>query len=639
MLSTLRQAYRNVTLSSHLAYIREPSLLLVRGLSTTDDSSEDSPAQGTPDAVGSSPGSALEDSQSKPATESQETPTTDTREASSGSFPSGSSQGKGDPLENLQDPLRRLEWGDFLNFWSAAHHMYIQHDRDIIAEARRRQDRDGTHKLYAPDGSVEAAYDDTSRPLYDTRVWLHMYEGPGGQLTPSFCRRTGGAQYMYDFTGFAEWRVEQNALLSDDAKCLMYRLWAADRTVWPEETLASVFKIRVQRALAIVKIKEREFQHAEQQTENLNRLQRLLELQPHPTVDTLRKPDTLHTPKHLTAWFDQWLQVYELLPYMIHPKSAEEAAAATASGTDDGVEEAEDDGDADGGAEEEGAAEEAGEKTEGAEGREGEKGGLDAAEEDADANDRRVKLTPAQVKEVMQLHNELAAAANTEARQIATHADLWRTVYARGTAEKYIPFLQTMPNFQELPAAAAAAAEGNEYDAAVAEATRLMDASEIAEFKRNLSWALQETGQSIQREPRKRGERGNTLPRKPEAGWPILVTPLHAAGRRGTSFVARPDGSRRELSDDEALYLKHFKREPKIFSRPRSHAPYTNETLHMFTQNKPNPRHDLYNPPYRGSPKPRHTDPRPDNRTSRQQRMAANRRRRELDKRLALMRM
>lgn len=133
-----------------------------------------------------------------------------------------------------------------------------------VAEAAaccRRAERDGTHKLYAPDGSIEAAYDDTSRPLYDTRVWLHMFEGPGGQLLPSFCRRTGAAQYMYDFTGFSEWRVEQNALLGDDAKCLMYKLWAADREVWPEEALAEVFKIRVQRALAIVKIKEREFQH------------------------------------------------------------------------------------------------------------------------------------------------------------------------------------------------------------------------------------------------------------------------------------------------------------------------------------------------------------------------------------------
>jgi hypothetical protein len=62
--------------------------------------------------------------------------------------------------------------------------------------------------------------------------------------------------------GFTEWRVEQNALLSDEAKCLMYRLWAPGRGTgaWTDEALAHAFKIRVQRALAIVKIKELEFQ-------------------------------------------------------------------------------------------------------------------------------------------------------------------------------------------------------------------------------------------------------------------------------------------------------------------------------------------------------------------------------------------
>lgn len=40
--------------------------------------------------------------------------------------------------------------------------------------------------------------------------------------------------------------------------------------------------------------------------------------------------------------------------------------------------------------------------------------------------------------------------------------------------------------------------------------------------------------------------------------------------------------------------------QPKIFSRPRLHAPYTDKTLHMFTMRKPNSKHDLYNPPYQG---------------------------------------
>lgn len=124
---------------------------------------------------------------------------------------------------------------------------------------------------------------------------------------------------------------------------------------------------------------------AEEQTENLNALQRLLQLAPHPTVDNLRKPDTLHTTKHLTAWFDQWLQVYEMLPSMIHPKSVEEATAAAAAEAEgaDGEEEEAADADAAGDGEEaeEGAKEEEGEP-------------------DIDPNDRRVFLKPAQVKEV-----------------------------------------------------------------------------------------------------------------------------------------------------------------------------------------------------------------------------------------------
>jgi hypothetical protein len=41
--------------------------------------------------------------------------------------------------------------------------------------------------------------------------------------------------------------------------------------------------------------------------------------------------------------------------------------------------------------------------------------------------------------------------------------------------------------------------------------------------------------------------------------------------------------------------------QPKIFSRPRRHAPFTADSLHMFTQKKPNAKHDLYNPPYEGT--------------------------------------
>jgi hypothetical protein len=54
---------------------------------------------------------------------------------------------------------------------------------------------------------------------------------------------------------------------------------------------------------------------------------------------------------------------------------------------------------------------------------------------------------------------------------------------------------------------------------------------------------------------------GYTLPKKPEGGWPLLVTPLLGDGKRGEPFVALPDASRRELNEDEKLYLDYFKKE------------------------------------------------------------------------------
>jgi hypothetical protein len=113
-------------------------------------------------------------------------------------------------------------------------------------------------RAISSDGTVQYAVDATENPLADTCVWLHMYEGPDG-LEYSFDERTGAAHYMYDHTGFQEWRVERNSLLSDDAKCLMFRLWNEDEEMWSDVNLAKLFRIRVQRAIAILKIKQDEF--------------------------------------------------------------------------------------------------------------------------------------------------------------------------------------------------------------------------------------------------------------------------------------------------------------------------------------------------------------------------------------------
>ena len=68
-------------------------------------------------------------------------------------------------------------------------------------------------------------------------------------------------------------------------------------------------------------------------------------------------------------------------------------------------------------------------------------------------------------------------------------------------------------------------------------------------------------GESIQRQPRQRGTASSTVPKKPDSGWSLLVTPLKAGLRKGPPFVAEPGGHKRDLTADEQLYLKHFKKQ------------------------------------------------------------------------------
>lgn len=92
----------------------------------------------------------------------------------------------------------------------------------------------------------------------------------------------------------------------------------------------------------------------------------------------------------------------------------------------------------------------------------------------------------------------------------------------------------------------------------------------------------------------------------------------------GRWYVVGAVGSFR-VEIDELFHVQ-----PRIFSRPRRHAPFTNDTLHMFTRRKPNHRHDIYNPPYEGSPKPKTPTSGPDRREQRKARMAAMRKRKDL---------
>ncbi|KAL4427598.1 hypothetical protein ABPG75_001687 [Micractinium tetrahymenae] len=81
----------------------------------------------------------------------------------------------------------------------------------------------------------------------------------------------------------------------------------------------------------------------------------------------------------------------------------------------------------------------------------------------------------------------------------------------------------------------------------------------LAEFRRSLQLNMGKTGTTLQRESRRVHP-----PKKPEAGWSLLVTPLGKAARATgrQAYVAQPDGTQRELTADEQLNLERQQPRP-----------------------------------------------------------------------------
>jgi hypothetical protein len=132
-----------------------------------------------------------------------------------------------------------------------------------------------------------------------------------------------------------------------------------------------------------------------------------------------------------------------------------------------------------------------------------------------------------------------------------------------GTGERYTAALPTEPSFEvvhdELPAervppaavAADVAAESDRREAAL-----------LREFAANLRVASGGVGAGLWQR-----SRVTDAPRRPAAGWGLLVKPLGNAGGAVVpaqgAYVAAPDGSRRELNADEAALLHSQRVKPR----------------------------------------------------------------------------
>lgn len=75
-----------------------------------------------------------------------------------------------------------------------------------------------------------------------------------------------------------------------------------------------------------------------------------------------------------------------------------------------------------------------------------------------------------------------------------------------------------------------------------------------AEFARRFRFNTRQVGRSIHR-----GSRKGRAPKRPEAGWSLVVKPLGKdASEEGGAYVAQPSGDRRTLTKDEELYQKRL---------------------------------------------------------------------------------
>ena len=140
------------------------------------------------------------------------------------------------------------------------------------------------------------------------------------------------------------------------------------------------------------------------------------------------------------------------------------------------------------------------------------------------------------------------------------------SVYDEGDGEKHLEMKTSEPRFRigdmvfgnlALSSKEAAAKTASNTRSASTPAARL------ERFRERLDWNMLRTGPTISRKPR-----SAMNIKRPKEGWSIVVTPMRSVRKAQDTanekpltkpYVARRDGTQRELTDDEMLYLRRMK--------------------------------------------------------------------------------
>lgn len=129
--------------------------------------------------------------------------------------------------------------------------------------------------------------------------------------------------------------------------------------------------------------------------------------------------------------------------------------------------------------------------------------------------------------------------------------------YSRGTNERHIVKLPVAPRFIYIDPPPGTNLRPGDFISEVELVEQDLAARQhktmIAEFKERLEWATWKVGATLRRGVSRHKK---ALPR-PKEGWSLVVRPLTPGqgDGYGEAFVAKPDGSRRELNSEEAYNL------------------------------------------------------------------------------------
>ncbi|KAL0029196.1 hypothetical protein WJX79_001826 [Trebouxia sp. C0005] len=308
-----------------------------------------------------------------------------------------------------------------------------------------------------------------------------------------------------DFTRGTLPEVERNALLSNEAKEMMYQMHKHDNERYSHVALASIFQIRQQRVMAILALKGMEHGAIESLVKDpfwIRPDKDAKGFEAEPDISMTLEKDTQDDKSAAKADQEREQQLLQ----DIHQESQRSTAPE---------------------------------------------------DEPGDSNDPKDEGV------------ERYLLSNPDYLPYLMEHELWECHEPHGTGERHVKFIPRYPKFEFFEDDRAEAIEADKEAVGGKanierpvlsfweDANRIQAEEEekhlVREFEERLKYNLQQTGSKISRR-----SRAKDLPSRPKAGWSMVVQDVSEEGAK-KQFVALPDGRSRRLTADEEVYLERMK--------------------------------------------------------------------------------